>query len=419
MKKDGLFKDGRSFNKRPFAVCADKGGIMPLDLTIFPGMAEAVCRWFAENGRSLPWRETADPYRIWLSEIMLQQTRIEAVIPYYRRFLEAFPDPAALAAADDGVLMKLWEGLGYYSRARNLKKAAQIIVRDYGGALPPDAELLGKLPGIGEYTAGAVASVAFGLPEPAVDGNVLRVVARLTAMEDDVLLPAVKKAVSDALREIYPMGRDAALFTEGLMELGEVVCTPKSPDCGLCPLRAMCRAAAQGDVSRYPVRSPKKERRIEERTVFLLRSPDGRYLLRKRPAEGLLAGLWEFPGLPGKLNLSGSGPGSGFGSGYGEQISMADPGEKTDFIAPEDALRRLLPCLSEAENYPAVTGVDCLGEAKHLFTHVEWRMTGWEIGLAAVPGEREEEGVVWADPETIRGELAVPSAFRAWMKKLR
>ena len=388
---------------------------MPLELTISPAAVESVCRWFAENGRSLPWRETADPYRIWLSEIMLQQTRIEAVIPYYRRFLEAFPDPASLAEADDGTLMKLWEGLGYYSRARNLKKAAGVIVRDYGGALPPDADLLRSLPGIGAYTAGAIASVAFGLPEPAVDGNVLRVVSRICAMEDDVLLPAVKKAVTEALRAVYPMGKDAALFTEGLMELGEVICLPvrgekatggegkSGPDCALCPLRSMCRARAEGDVSRYPVRSPKKERRIEERTVFLLRSPDGRYFLRKRPAEGLLAGLWEFPGLPGRLALSGS----------SAQIPLPDAdGEET--VPPEDVLGRILPGAVSA-----VSGTACLGEAKHLFTHVEWRMTGWEIDLAEAPEDNREDGAVWADPETVREELAVPSAFRAWMKKLR
>ncbi len=385
---------------------------MPHEVTISPAAVEAVCRWFAENGRSLPWRETADPYRIWLSEIMLQQTRIEAVIPYYRRFLEAFPDPASLALADDGTLMKLWEGLGYYSRARNLKKAAEVIVRDYGGALPPDAELLRSLPGIGEYTAGAIASVAFGLPEPAVDGNVLRVVSRVCAMEDDVLLPAVKKAVTEALRAVYPMGRDAALFTEGLMELGEVICLPargegkSGPDCALCPLRSMCRARAEGDVSRYPVRSPKKERRIEERTVFLLRSPDGRYYLRKRPGDGLLAGLWEFPGLPGRLVLSAQ-------TAQVPLPGMDSDGEK-ESVSPEGVLRRILPGTAQT-----VTGAAYLGEAKHLFTHVEWRMTGWEIGLAGMPEDLCEEGAVWADPETIRGQLAVPSAFRAWMKKLR
>ena len=196
---------------------------MPVRFTLPEAIVPAVCAWFAENGRALPWRETSDPYRVWVSEIMLQQTRIEAVIPYYRRFLEAFPDPASLAAAPDDRLMKLWKGLGYYSRARNLKKAAEILVRDCGGALPPDAKLLRALPGIGDYTAGAVASIAFGLPEPAVDGNVLRVLARFAELDADVTQAETKQRVTDALRQIYPMGRDAALFTEGLMELGQTV----------------------------------------------------------------------------------------------------------------------------------------------------------------------------------------------------
>ena len=342
---------------------------MPLDLTIFPGMAEAVCRWFAENGRSLPWRETADPYRIWLSEIMLQQTRIEAAIPYYRRFLEAFPDPAALAAADDGVLMKLWEGLGYYSRARNLKKAAQIIVRDYGGALPPDAELLGKLPGSGEYTAGAVASVAFGLPEPAVDGNVLRVVARLTAMEDDVLLPAVKKAVSDALREIYPMGRDAALFTEGLMELGETVCIPNgAPKCELCPWKSLCRAHQNGTEENYPVKAPPRPRRIEERSVLLLCWGD-RWAIRQREKKGLLAGLWEFPNEPGAVT--------------------------------EEELRA---------RFPQAESIAPCGRARHIFTHVEWHMEGWLLDL-----KRPLPGLTWETAAEIRSRYSIPTALKAYL----
>ena len=369
---------------------------MSIELNLPAELVPAVCAWFAENGRSLPWRETSDPYKIWLSEIMLQQTRIEAVIPYYRRFLEAFPDPASLAQAPDDRLMKLWEGLGYYSRARNLKKAAVIIARDYGGSLPPDAALLRSLPGIGDYTAGAVASIAFGLPEPAVDGNVLRVIARLTALEDDVTLPATKKAVTDSLRRIYPMGKDAALFTEGLMELGDAVCPPSGPpSCGSCPLAGFCRARASGTVSRYPVRSPKKERRVEERSVFLLRASDGKYLLRRRK-EGLLRGLFEFPSLPGRMAF------------------------------PEDgdvrrALDLLIPgIVGETDSVPSPA---YLGAAKHLFTHVEWQMFGFEIDLP-VPAPKDENpknppDEVWAEAAAIRDELAVPTAFRAWMRKLR
>ena len=388
---------------------------MPLSLPA--ALVPAVCRWFSENGRVLPWRKTSDPYRIWLSEIMLQQTRIEAVIPYYERFLEAFPDISALASADDERLMKLWEGLGYYSRARNLKKAAAVIAREYGGTLPPDAALLRKLPGIGEYTAGAVASVAFGLPEPAVDGNVMRVVSRVARMEDDVLLPAAKKGVTEALREIYPMGRDAALFTEGLMEIGEVVCTPAGePGCAACPLRPFCRAAQDGAVGLYPVRSGRKERRREERTVFLVRTADGRYFLRRRPDEGLLAGLWEFPGLDGDVNAA----------------NGRDPGELLRLLLPAEVLPDIPGNLSgnmpggmpgnmpggPTGNMPGGPTMKPLGRAKHLFTHVEWAMEGIEI---EIPAPRTDAGDGWAfvSPEEIRGAYAVPSAFRAWMKKLR
>ncbi len=355
---------------------------MTHDLILPEQTVPLVCRWFEKNGRSLPWRETSDPYRIWLSEIMLQQTRIEAVIPYYRRFLEAFPDPAALADAPDDRLMKLWEGLGYYSRARNLKKAAEIVVREYGGSLPPDAGLLRRLPGIGEYTAGAVASVAFGLPEPAVDGNVMRVLSRLAAVEEDVTLPAAKRIFSDALRRIYPMGREAALFTEGLMELGEVVCPPAGePDCAVCPLRELCLARAAGEISRYPVRSPKKERRVEHLTVF------------------------EFPHLEGRIVLT----------GHTEQIPLCPSDQPAGGAAePGEVLGRLLPGIEAS----AAADPVFLGEAKHLFTHVEWRMTGYEIPLAeaSLPASADE---IWAKPAEIRGELAVPTAFRAWVRKLR
>ena len=351
-------------------------------LTLPEALVPLVTDWFAACGRrSLPWRQSPDPYRVWLSEIMLQQTRIEAVIPYYLRFLAVCPDPAALASLDDDRLMKLWEGLGYYSRARNLKKAAGILVREYGGALPPDYALLRSLPGIGAYTAGAVASIAFGLPEPAVDGNVLRVVSRIAALEDDVTLPGTKAAVTEALRAVYPAGERAALLTEGLMELGEEVCVPNGePRCASCPVRALCEARQRGEADRFPVRSPKKERRIEERTVLLLRSADGRVLLCRRGPEGLLAGMWEFPNFPGTLS-------------------------------PEEAEATARALLSDKKTGRAVP----LGTAKHLFTHVEWRMAGYEIAAEALPSDVPFAAVT---PGELREEYAVPSAFRAWVKKV-
>ncbi|MCR4906834.1 MAG: A/G-specific adenine glycosylase [Clostridiales bacterium] len=339
-----------------------------------------VVAWYRSNARPLPWRSTGDPYRVWLSEIMLQQTRIEAVIPYYYRFLDACPTVEALASVDDDVLMKLWEGLGYYSRARNLKKAADIIVREYGGAIPPDPALLRRLPGIGEYTCGAISSIAFGLPEPAVDGNVLRVLTRVTACPDDIALPQTKKAFRDALAAVYPLGPEAARFTEGLMELGEVVCPPNGePRCDACPLHALCRAAEEETVDRYPVRSPKKERRIENLTVLLLRC-GGKYAIRRRPAGGLLGGMWEFPHVPGSLT-------------------------------PEEAVRAardLCPGI-EVRTDSAVS----LGRAKHVFTHVEWHMTGFRIDFdGPCP-------LTLAAPDEIRTAYAVPTAFRRWKDEMR
>ena len=331
-----------------------------------------IADWYAASARPLPWRVSPTPYHVWVSEIMLQQTRIEAVIPYYERFLAALPTVAALAAVDDDRLMKLWEGLGYYSRARNLKKAAQEIIERFAGELPATAEELRSLPGIGDYTAGAIASLAFHKPEPAVDGNVLRVLARLLASKDDVLSPSVRKRVTASLRELYPSGERAALLTEGLMELGETVCLPNAaPCCGACPAASLCRARAAGDPTRYPVRSAPKARRIEERTVLLLRC-GGKYAIRRRGETGLLAGLWEFPSLDGFLS--------------------------------EDELRAL---------YPDAISITPCGEARHLFTHVEWRMRGFCLDLP----ERAADHT-WEDAETIRAAYSVPTALKYYLKRL-
>ena len=331
--------------------------------------------WCRERRRDLPWRRDASPYRVWISEIMLQQTRIEAVIPYYERFLAELPDAAALAAVPDDRLMKLWEGLGYYSRARNLKKAAQLVTDVYGGELPRSAAELRKLPGVGDYTAGAIASIACGEPEPAVDGNVLRVVMRLTACGDDVLSQKTRRCVSDALRAVYPRGEAAGLLTEGLMELGETVCLPNgAPLCGSCPLKELCLARREGREEELPRRSPKKERRIEEKTVLLLRCGE-RYALRRRE-KGLLAGTWEFPNLPGKQDAQ------------RVRAALAEQG------LPAEEIR---PC----------------GESKHVFTHVEWHMTGYSAVVSAQSGECE-----WKTPEEIRAGCAIPTAFKAYLKQI-
>ena len=331
---------------------------------------EQIVAWYAGNRRVLPWREDAQPYRVWVSEIMLQQTRIEAVIPYYRRFLAALPTVADLAAVEDEKLMKLWEGLGYYSRARNLKKAAQRILTDFGGQLPSTAEELKSLPGIGDYTAGAIASIAFGQPEPAVDGNVLRVMTRLLAWDADVASPKTKAEMVRLLRQHYPAGEAAGLLTEGIMELGETLCIPNGQaHCEQCPVHRFCRARLSDRVERYPVKAPKKERRIEERSVLLLHC-GGRYAIRRRPPAGLLAGLWEYPGVDG-------------------------------FLSPE-ALSSLL-----ADWGLRVRELQPLGRARHVFTHVEWHMEGYLVQCEAPGGD-----FVWLPGGEIRKRYSIPTAFR-------
>ena len=335
-----------------------------------------ILEWYSASRRLLPWRQDPTPYHTWIAEIMLQQTRIEAVIPYYERFLRELPDVPALAAVSEDRLLKLWEGLGYYSRARNLKKAALLLMEHYGGELPASAAELRKFPGIGDYTAGSIASISFGLPEPAVDGNVLRVMTRLLACADDIAAPSTKRAVTELLRAHYPSGDDAALLTEGIMELGETVCLPNGvPLCGRCPLRGLCLAHQAGNELSYPVKTAKKPRRMEEKTVLLLRC-GARYAIRKRPGSGMLAGLWEFPSTDGRLT--------------------------------EEAVLSLASGW-DAAPYQAVL----FGSAKHIFTHVEWHMSGFLIDCA-----RESPYFLWKTPEEIARDYSLPTAFRTFQKKI-
>lgn len=333
-----------------------------------------IAQWYAESRRLLPWRLEPTPYHVWLSEIMLQQTRIEAVIPYYERFLSELPTIQALARVEDDRLMKLWEGLGYYSRARNLKKAAVLVVEKYGGTLPCEAVELKKLPGIGDYTAGAIASIAYGQPEPAVDGNVLRVVTRLLACSEDIQAAKTKARVTELLRQSYPNGKNAALLTEGMMELGETVCIPNGEArCMLCPVKEHCLAHKTGTVDRYPVRSPKKERRIEERTVLLLRCGE-KYAICKRSEGGLLAGLWEFPNAEGRL-------GEAEAAAYAGALGLT------------------------------VTGIAPCARKKHIFTHVEWHMVAYLIDCTDEAGN-----YIWKYPWEIQAEYSIPTAFRFYLK---
>lgn len=329
--------------------------------------------WYEKNQKELPWRADATPYHVWLSEIMLQQTRTSAVIPYYERFLRELPTVSALSEVSDDELMKLWEGLGYYSRARNLKKTAGILMETYGGRLPDTAEVLRTLPGIGDYTAGAIASIAFGRPEPAVDGNVLRVVMRFAGRSEDIAVPATKKRVAEELRAVYPSGCAAGNFTQALMELGENVCIPNgAPRCAVCPLAGLCEAKRSERTGELPVKSPKKGRRSEERTVLLL-SCRGRYAVCRRPASGLLAGLWEFPNIRGRLDTAAA---SDYICGLGMETLSCEP----------------------------------CGDAVHIFTHVEWHMTGYLAECVSMAAE-----LTWESAQAIRAYYAIPAAFRAYL----
>lgn len=338
---------------------------------IFPDFPALLLDWYDQNARILPWREDPTPYHVWVSEIMLQQTRVEAVKPYYTRFLSALPDIRSLAEAPEEQLLKLWEGLGYYSRVRTLQKAAQTLISDYNGALPADYAALLSLPGFGPYTAGAVASIAFNLPVPAVDGNVLRVTARLTASFADITKPSVRTEVTEALQQILPTDRPGD-FNQALMELGATVCLPNgAPRCDACPLSTICEGHQQGFAAALPQKAPKKPRRIEERTVFVLLSQE-HAALHKRPDTGLLASLWEFPSVEGALT----------------------PDEATAFLTGMGL---------------SIQKLSALKPAKHIFSHIEWVMTGYLVWLSEM-----DNRFIWADQEQLEGDYALPSAFRVY-----
>lgn len=336
-------------------------------------LPEALLPWYREHKRELPWRKTKEPYHVWLSEIMLQQTRVEAVKGYYTRFLERLPTIEALSQCDDEMLHKLWEGLGYYSRVRNLKKAAIQIMKVHGGVFPDSYDSVRGLPGIGEYTAGAICSICFDMPTPAVDGNVLRVISRITENDTPIDLPARKKEVRETLEAIYPA--EAGEFTQALMELGATLCGPNwKPRCGECPCREFCCGALHGTAEQYPVKLPKRGKKQEEKTLFIL-SCDGKYALQKRPDSGLLAGLWQFPNREGHLEL--------------EQTLQAV--EKMG-LRPRHILKQV--------------------ERKHIFTHIVWQMRGFYLEVAEPAGE-----YTWMTESEIRNQAALPTAFRQFWEE--
>ncbi len=336
---------------------------------LFAKLPRLLLPWYDIHKRDLPWRQDRQPYHVWLSEIMLQQTRVEAVRGYYARFLEALPDIETLANADPEQLNKLWEGLGYYSRVRNLQKAAKEIMERHDGLFPSTHREILALSGIGDYTAGAIGSICFGLPTPAVDGNVLRVCSRLTADPSPIDRPQTKKELTAQLAAIYPAGR-CGDFTQALMELGATVCVPNgSPHCEACPLAAICLAHRDHQETELPIKSAKKPRRQEDLTVFIL-DWDGKAALNKRPETGLLAGLWEFPHVPGVLDAA-------------QALAQLEAWGMT----PEEVLKS--------------------SEKTHIFTHVQWNMTGWYIRISQGSGR-----FTWADERELDNTYALPTAFR-------
>lgn len=331
--------------------------------------------WYRVNSRCLPWRMNRDAYRVWVSEIMLQQTRVETVIPYYERFMKRFPAIASLAACEDEELFKLWEGLGYYSRARNLKKAAQVICERYQGCFPAEYEKILALPGIGAYTAGAVSSIAFEQAKAAVDGNVLRVFTRLTQDNTDITDAKFRSRVTEELERIYPLvGRGD--FTQSLMELGAVVCVPNGePECGECPLQSLCGACSSGTQLQYPVKTKKAARRIEQKTVLILKCGD-KVALRKREDKGILSGMWELPNIDGTL----------------EELQVCEW-----LAARSIAVSKVR--LPESGKRPL----------KHIFTHIEWHMACWVV---TCENEGSDNGLTWVTAVELEQEIALPSAFK-------
>lgn len=342
-------------------------------------LVKPLLEWYDKNARVLPWRETPTPYRVWISEIMLQQTRVEAVKPYYERFMKRLPDVKSLSEVQEEELLKLWEGLGYYNRARNLRKAAVRIMEEYDGEMPGNYEELLKLPGIGHYTAGAISSIAFGHPEPAVDGNVFRILSRAVCYEPDILLQTSRNEMEALVRRIIPKERPGA-FTQALMELGATVCIPNgTPHCGECPWQRDCRAHLDGCESEYPHKAPKKARMIENYTILVIQDAE-RTAIRKRPDKGLLAGMYEFPWVEG-------------------------------FRTREEVLE-IVKGMGYAPIY-----IKELKKAKHVFTHKEWHMMGYAVRVDELT-EKRESGMLFAEGRETEEKYPMPAAFCAYTEFL-
>lgn len=329
--------------------------------------------WYGQNKRELPWRENPTPYRVWVSEIMLQQTRVEAVKEYYLRFMQALPTVEALATCEEEKLLKLWEGLGYYSRARNLQKAAKQILLNYGGVFPSDYNSLKSLSGIGSYTAGAIASIAYGQPIAAVDGNVFRVASRLEENDSVISDPKYRKYLEETLSAVYPeSGEACSAFTQSLFELGALICKPQNPECHNCPLKGICRANLHGTQSRFPVLPEKKAKRAEEVYVFLIETPQGVCIRRRE--EGVLRGMNEFPS------------------------TVVMNGESPENILNEWGVYEFTE-LSRRK-------------FKHIFTHIRWDMTCIRLWADSAPFDAYTI-------EEIEDSVSLPTAFRQCLAMLK
>ncbi len=332
--------------------------------------------WYKKNKRDLPWRQNTNPYNVWISEIMLQQTRVEAVIPYFQRFLTELPNISSLATVKEDRLLKLWEGLGYYSRAKNLKKCAQVIEENYHGKMPETFEELKKLPGIGFYTAGAIASISFHEPVGAIDGNVLRIFSRLYLDFDDITKEKTKRKYFEKIKSFIP-SENPGEFNQALMDLGATICIPNGKaKCEQCPIAKECLAYQQGKVDMLPQKSPKKERTVEEKTIFLYTYQD-EIAIKKRPKTGLLASLYEYPNQKGFW---------------------------TEKDIQEDAKKKKLP----------IKNILYVKESSHIFSHIKWNMIGYEI-----PVKEKIEGFLWVKKEELFSKYSIPTAFKTYTEYLK
>lgn len=341
-------------------------------------------RWYKREKRDLPWRRTRDPYHIWVSEIMLQQTRVETVIPYFNRFVGRFPTLRDLAEAPEEDVLKHWEGLGYYSRARNLQSAAREVAERYEGRVPADKQAVSGLKGVGPYTAGAILSIAFDQPEPAVDGNVMRVLSRYFLLEDDIARPATRVGMEALARSLIPEG-EASDFNQALMELGAMVCTPKSPSCGECPVALHCLARREGRERELPVKSKAKPPKPVWRLAALVEGEGdrrGQVLVRQRPGTGLLASMWELP-----------------------HVEVAGPDVWADLA---EGGRQLADALRVEEGLRIRPG-ELRGEAQHVFTHLVWQVC--VVGAELADPETVPEGYRWVGPDQFE-DYSWPNVFR-------